>query len=250
MMKLLVSDFDRTLYVDQTISQDNLIAVKAWQLAGNLFAIATGRNKDSLLKNLEKFSITPNYFICNNGGIIYDKDLKPLYYHCIDEKATVNIVHDLCQNYDHAVGISSLTHNVKVLGKIGIDDRKGSDEVVSLAQLTKIQSILQVSVKFNTIEQTQEVCAYLNKTHAASISAYSNVNNLDIVAREVNKATAVQFILDRQNELKTAITVGDSYNDIEMIKRYNGYTLSNAKEEIQRIATHVCTDVSSIINEQ
>lgn len=43
-MKCAVSDFDRTLYVEQMIGEEDKNAVLNWQKSGNLFVIATGRN--------------------------------------------------------------------------------------------------------------------------------------------------------------------------------------------------------------
>lgn len=69
MMKMLVSDFDHTLFVDQTISQDNIHLIKSFQEKG-IFVIATGRSLHSLLDALEPFSIHPDYLILNNGAMI------------------------------------------------------------------------------------------------------------------------------------------------------------------------------------
>ena len=43
-MKCAVSDFDRTLYVERMIGEEDKNAVLNWQKSGNLFVIATGRN--------------------------------------------------------------------------------------------------------------------------------------------------------------------------------------------------------------
>ena len=54
-MKCAVSDFDRTLYVEGRVSERNIRAVRQWQRDGNLFFIATGRNRASIEEQLEPF---------------------------------------------------------------------------------------------------------------------------------------------------------------------------------------------------
>ena len=44
-MKCAVSDFDRTLYVERMISEEDKNAVLNWQKSGNLFVIATGMER-------------------------------------------------------------------------------------------------------------------------------------------------------------------------------------------------------------
>ena len=44
-------------------------------------------------------------------------------------------------------------------------------------------------------------------------------------------------------------TIGDSYNDIEMIKNFNGYCVNNAKEEIKKISQKQYKSVSKLIEE-
>ena len=61
-MKLLVSDFDGTLFNDHY--KENIEAVNRFVDAGNLFAIATGRDLNRLLKDLDrnlKFNYLINY---------------------------------------------------------------------------------------------------------------------------------------------------------------------------------------------
>ena len=54
-MKCAVSDFDRTLYVERMISDEDKNAVINWQKSGNLFVIATGRNLGTLFLSLMAF---------------------------------------------------------------------------------------------------------------------------------------------------------------------------------------------------
>ena len=42
-------------------------------------------------------------------------------------------------------------------------------------------------------------------------------------------------------------TIGDSYNDVEMIEKFNGYSIENAKEEVKKVSKGECSSVSKLI---
>ena len=54
-MKCAVSDFDRTLYVERMIGEEDKNAVLNWQKSGNLFVIATGRNLGTIKPIFESY---------------------------------------------------------------------------------------------------------------------------------------------------------------------------------------------------
>ena len=78
-MKCAVSDFDRTLYVERMISEEDKNAVLNWQKSGNLFVIATGRNLGTIKPIFESYGFSPDLWILNNGAMIADRDGKILF---------------------------------------------------------------------------------------------------------------------------------------------------------------------------
>ena len=72
-MKCAVSDFDRTLYVERMISEEDKNAVLNWQKSGNLFVIATGRNLGTIKPIFESYGFSPDFWILNNGAMIADR---------------------------------------------------------------------------------------------------------------------------------------------------------------------------------
>ena len=50
--------------------------------------------------------------------------------------------------------------------------------------------------------------------------------------------------VDKQN----IFAIGDSYNDIEMIKNFNGFCVSNAEKEVKNISIKEYPSVSELIN--
>ena len=90
-MKVLASDFDNTLFVEEEISfEENIKSIREFMLMGNIFIIITGRSYTDLKQMLNKYKIPYNYLFCEDGARIYNNmDL------CIDE---VKINHEKVEN--------------------------------------------------------------------------------------------------------------------------------------------------------
>ena len=75
-MKILVSDFDNTLF--NYNYKQNVKAINEFVDEGNIFVIATGRGYDSLKNDLDK-DLKYSYLICNDGAMLYD-DKRLIYF--------------------------------------------------------------------------------------------------------------------------------------------------------------------------
>ena len=64
----------------------------------------------------------------------------------------------------------------------------------------------------------------------------------------MHKAKSVQKLAKSNKINKNNIyAIGDSYNDYDTIKSFNGYAMENAKPEIKEISIEVLPSVSSLI---
>ena len=88
-MKVIVSDFDETLFVNNKICC--LEKINNFVDDGNIFIIATGRNINNLKKDLDQFNLKCNYYICNDGALIYDQLFNVIYRKDIDNSLVRNI---------------------------------------------------------------------------------------------------------------------------------------------------------------
>ena len=90
-MKCAVSDFDRTLYVERMIGEEDKNAVLNWQKSGNLFVIATGRNLGTIKPIFESYGFSPDFWILNNGAMIADRDGKTLFTKLIPRETALAV---------------------------------------------------------------------------------------------------------------------------------------------------------------
>lgn len=72
--KVIISDFDDTLYVDNKISDKDIESINKFREDGNLFVIATGSSYTSFLRKVGNSKLIYDYLIVNHGSTILKKD--------------------------------------------------------------------------------------------------------------------------------------------------------------------------------
>lgn len=246
-MKLLFSDFDRTLYVNRDITQENLDAVNKWQSEGNLFIITTGRHKRSIIEQMKNFNLKPDYYICNNGAVILDKEKNTIFSKCISNQKIEEIVKYICENYENSFEIIEKERVIKIMNDAEIDNHNPADIILDKAHISSIKDVIQLHKKFDTEKRVTELVSDLNTRFRSSLAAYANVLNVDIVANGVNKSTGIDFVCKKLNDIDDILVIGDSYNDIEMVQKYNGFTVEHGNEDIKKIAREIFPDVASLL---
>lgn len=249
-MKLFVSDFDRTFYVNHEISRENIEAVKMWQQRGNLFLIATGRELTSLDSELKKYSVSPDFYICNNGGAIYDKNQNLLYHKSIASEVGREVVEFIHSRYENSIGISSLDTKYKINERCGVNTQNGFSMTLEIEEITEIDEFVQIHKKFSDKELVEKLAYDLEEKFSESVSVFPNVMNVDIVALNVSKAMAIDFIATVVDVRREGIYVmGDSYNDIAMIRAYDGFAMLSAEDVIKSSAKDVYESVAACMKD-
>ena len=92
-MKLLASDYDGTLKYLDHVTQQDLDSIQRWKAAGNLFVMDTGRSMESILEEAKKYGIPADYYITNNGGMLFDKDGNELFASYLDPLMSHDIMY-------------------------------------------------------------------------------------------------------------------------------------------------------------
>ncbi len=59
--KILISDYDDTLFIDEKGIKENVLKIKEFRKAGNKFIISTARNYESIIEEVEKYDIEVDY---------------------------------------------------------------------------------------------------------------------------------------------------------------------------------------------
>ena len=89
--KVLVVDYDRTLYINHNDMLNNIKAIDKFRSKGNIFIIATGRTYDSLKNEIDKYGINYDYLILNHGALVIKKDNTPLFHYKLNRNDLLDI---------------------------------------------------------------------------------------------------------------------------------------------------------------
>lgn len=222
MKKMLVSDFDGTLYINKTINENDKKALKKI----DVFVLATGRTYEELNK---VNTLEPTYTITDQGAIIF-KGKK------IISSTTINN-----QTKDAIISLAK-----KYTSKENITFSKGVKKKKNLST----KDINKIKIKFDDKNLRNEVLEIITKNF--KVACYKTKSHdksgLEIVENKVNKAKAIEIIAKIENiEKENIYTIGDNYNDIEMINKYNGYIMKSAKKEIKEMCKNEIESISKLI---
>jgi len=199
-MNLIVSDFDGTFFDENYLK--NIEFIKSLNDEYD-FVIATGRNYDFLKKDLK---IECKYYICNDGGYILDSNKNVIYNTYISD-STIKIIDER---------IKKLNYTDYFYDYINHFDKKIN------------HNINKVSIKIkndNSIDDLKYLIKDLNDVYA-----YISTKWINILSISSKKENAIDFIL-KSNNYKNVYVIGNEINDYGMLKKYNGYLISNTKNE-------------------
>lgn len=192
-MKVIVSDFDGTLYKDDKIIYQDKI--NKFVISGNTFIIATGRNMASLKKDLDKFTLNPSFYICNDGAIILDQFYNVIYRTDIDNSILRPIYNEL-KNNDNVLEVLIDTGN----GYIDDINRSANKLIARYYDKTKAINLVNS----------------LNSKYP-SIFGYVSNNWINITKKTETKGKAIDYLSNYYNLNKYPIyVIGNDINDVSM----------------------------------
>lgn len=224
MKKILVSDYDRTIYLDDDTTKKNIDSIKKF-MKKNIFAIATGRSYEDFIGQIKKYNIDSNYYLLNYGNLVLDRNFNIIYEQCLNENELSEITNFFkdkdceiyyCNRYHNSTEISGNIYKIVLVYKDKEKQMRDYDEFV----------------------KKNNYFVFVLKSHA----------HLEVISNRMDKSLSISEIEKRENT-NLVYVIGDSENDITMIKKYNGYCVRNALDEVKRISSKIYDTVSSLIDD-
>ncbi len=224
-MKLLVSDYDGTFNEDNKLSKinKNIEAVKRFMDSGNIFAFATGRNYDSIKKEITKYHIPYNYLICSNGSIVFDHKDRVLF--------------------QNTILVDTVKKTLRYLNKLGfvksleLRDAYGR----STSDYNNVCEIV-CTLKFkNSLD------ARMVREEIAFLNSFSFMNVI-MFKEELDKKDGIYVVSGIEGIGKEDIyTIGDASNDRGMLEEFNGFKMPYSYPEIMFSEARIVRSVKSLI---
>jgi 5-amino-6-(5-phospho-D-ribitylamino)uracil phosphatase len=221
--KLIALDVDGTLLNEEgEISEANRQAIQQARELGVDVVLSTGRSILTCRDYALSLSLT-SYLVTVNGSEIWDGEGNLLERHILDS-SHVEMMQDLAQLHQTRFWATA-TDRVW---------RQNFPEDISSHKWLKFGFDIDDDGTRKTI------LARLTKTGQLEISN-SSPTNIEINALGVNKANGLRSVCQRMGiGMHEVIAMGDSLNDIEMIKQVGcGVAMGNAQEEVKNAADWV-----------
>lgn len=225
-MKLIVTDFDGTLYTSDF--NKNINSLNRFRSKGNLVVIATGRDLLMLRKDMPK-ELEYDYIICTDGAVIYDKNLNVIY--------KKDISFEVCKKVSERLKMVPHIDSV-----IYVDGYNWSESIYDSS------SINGIITRYYDREKVEK---YLEKIiqDYPTIHGYISSKWVNITDVSVSKSEAIKILLNYVKlEVEDVITFGDGINDVEMIQNYDGYAIIKENDYLSNYTNKVSNSIYEIID--
>ena len=200
-MKLLVTDYDGTMYYekqDLKTLRENIEALKQFKKQ-NMVVIATGRPFTSIKKEIDTYDIPYNYIISSNGACLFDQDNSPIYTQTIKQEIIQKTV--------------AYLQKLPYISKIKLIDIYGN-ETNNLENVIQIYVEIKISSIYELKRIKQEL-EFLDNNQFFNMCYFFN---------QTDKIDGIKRTQELHNiESKDIYTIGNDTNDLLMLKEYNGY---------------------------
>lgn len=264
-MIVVVSDFDGTMYPyddeAKNIPKINLEKIAEFRKKGNAFVFCTGRNVLSMLMEIKYHNIEYDYLICNSGAIILDNKGEVLLEKVVDSISLKRVINNL--KLDHIVEI--ISSSLEKMEIMIVDYEKSKllkyfkeagdydlrDLVTRLDDIGdfKVDGVTQFTLAMDTDEDARKLVKKLEKEYGDTLQINFNLNYIDLCQKGTNKVAGIEELISLVPEYRGAkiVTIGDAQNDVEMLKKYCGYTVATATEDAKKVAVKVFSSVGDML---
>ncbi|WP_101842140.1 Cof-type HAD-IIB family hydrolase [Halobacillus sp. Marseille-P3879] len=229
-IKLIALDMDGTLLnTEEKVTEENYKAVQEAKDKGIHVVLSTGRSLDRCRDIAESLGRS-SYIVTINGGEIYNDKFELVDQTLLDSKL-VERLWELRQQ--HEVHYWSTT----VQGQF--NSTENFDKEV------KDYDWLKFGFDIEDDEIRKVILDELLENKALEISN-SSPTNIEVNPAGVNKAAALLKVCERLDlNMENVMSVGDSLNDLAMIKEAGiGVAMGNAQEDVKKAAAWV-TDTNN-----
>lgn len=253
-MKLLASNYDGTLrYGKQVMDQDSQ-AIRQWQAQGNLFAIVTGRAKQSLDKHLKEDGLYPDYIVTNNGSVIFDKNGKEIESNFLDYVTALDIMYIAKETEGVAsfvVNDGYCRHRVIVNPNIQDVRYPNMEEDLSEADVMSLQNNSQIVISMANPDMAYALTEELNLFFSENIIAYANNYCVDVVPKGISKGTGLEFVTNYADlDADDVYAIGSMDKDMSMLEfAGHAYAFFTASEEMKSACQEQVTSIADLIQQ-
>lgn len=241
-MKIIASDYDGTLN-EGGVGEEKRIAIRKWREAGNLFGIVSGRGIGNIVGLAKEDGIECDFLLGDNGASVARGNGDVLSEATCDGQIAREII-----EYFYSIGCTwSWVRPYPECIVVPEGESKYPWEY-SLSNLPKIEKFTQISASLGDDDKAKAAADELTVRYGDKLNILQNGCCIDIVRLDVNKAVGIYKLLEIVGaKYEDVITVGDNYNDADMIREFRSYAMDNAVPLIKELADATVPSVTELI---
>lgn len=220
-MMLILSDYDQTLCFRGRVNIGDIEAIKKLIVSGNIMAISSSRNYESLYTDVKSHNIPFSFLCCNNGNAIFEGsrliDHNPLNG---EEQSAIRELIPLLPksaeiNQFDAYG--TLNKNAPVYYRILLPENEAFEKYASFFSECGIETdyFMNYGLLFSKSRSKSYAGRYL--------ANYCNISPEEVFA------------------------IGDGDNDYEMLRDFNGYSFPWRSDILKQLEIPIVNSVSDMI---
>lgn len=255
------TDFDGTLTKNGELVTENIEAVRKFREAGNLFVLVTGRHGYDAVRAAEKSGIGFDYISASDGAVlfgpesvtgrkrelIYEKTCSP---DRLEALCALIIENDPCwlskESTSYACSVPLGWNSGEQVGTVNKNGRPWMSPEQFFADPHPFSML---PCGFEERELSREVTERINREFGDYVAAYFNDGCVDIVPAGIGKASGLTFIAEAHGIPKENIwTIGDDYNDLPMLRAFNGCTVARGELYENKLIGRCCPEVCDLIH--
>ncbi|MCI8548682.1 MAG: HAD family phosphatase [Bacilli bacterium] len=237
MYRLVVSSFDKTLIDDDfAIPISTVLTIDFIRRQGSKFVVATNRGVSFIQEYVKDVNFV-DYIVSLNGSYVYDVMKEKVIY---ERKISKDIIRKIVSKYKKEEYIIYLCtdHSKCILSKEIIN----RDDVIirNLEDFLKNNKVYKIEIHTKNIKICKSIMKELeNMVVHINIGEYEKGDCLvEITSKNITKSIAVEKIcLLEKIDMKDVMFIGNSFNDIELIKQVGfSVCMQNAPSEVRKIS--------------
>lgn len=245
---LIALDMDGTLCDDnKVIPQENIDAIIEMQKAGKTVVVATGRPESGILPFIEELRLGEygGYVMSYNGGRIYDVKNDKILYNCSFPKEMLQPVLDTVK--DSSITVTS-PMDKRIVATNALNDYSYTEANIVNLPFHFCDDLLEKDYNMNKLllvddpDVIEKYYPVIRDKFEPQLHVFlSEPFFLEITPPNINKGSGLHSLSEITGiPVSKMIAMGDSYNDIEMLKEAGlGVAMQNCKAGVESYADMV-----------
>lgn len=254
MPKLFASDFDGTIHnfgesEEYIVDPVNTAAIRAFQEQGGLFGVCTGRPLLGLTSQIDDapgLGFSFDFYITTTGAALFDRDRQLIWNHTIDRA----LAEEVYRGFGQFAAPGSDPLICAANGYWVLGGKHPFPYLRSAQSFDEVEGpFYGYAMNTATIEGAQEAAAQINERYAGELTAYVNLDSIDVVPAGCSKGTGLKRIAEHYGATLCG-GMGDSFNDLALLDAADvSYTFHSSDAEVRAHADLLVSHASEALED-